>query len=62
MKAKSITGFSCQFFCVNGAASAHADSSEDHGVNDTDNVDPDPQGDHTIGGASMAQADSSEQA
>lgn len=25
------------------------DSSEDHGVNGTDNADPDPQGDHTIG-------------
>jgi len=59
--ATSRTGGSPVNLGVNGAASVHVDSSEDHGVNDADNSHLNPLED-TINNANMAQRDSSENA
>ena len=61
MKATSRTEDSPANLGVNGAASVHVDSSEDHGVNDADNSHLNPLED-TINNANMAQRDSSENA
>jgi hypothetical protein len=62
MKATSRTGDSPVNLDVNGAASVHVNSSEDHGVNGADNAHPDPREEDTINDASMAQRDSSQHA